>query len=63
VRVRLTIRSLQRDQTVPNFAGDSYPTSIENRNSFPVITDGFRRYQSSISVATPNMNSKDPFIF
>ena len=64
VRVRLSIRSLQRDQTVPNFAGDSYPASIENRNDFTAITlGGFRRYQNSISVATPNMNSKDPFIF
>jgi hypothetical protein len=64
VRVRLTIRSILRDLTEPNFAGDTYPASIENRNDFTAITlGGFRRYQTSISVATNNMNSKDPFIF
>src|SRR5207244_1299986 len=64
VRVRLTVRSLLKDLSEPNFPGDTYPASIENRNDFTgIVPGGFRRYPTSISVATPNMNSKDTFIF
>ena len=69
VRVRLTVRSLLKDLA----AGAAFPgdpavpagqTSIENRNDFTTVTLGqLRRYFSSVAVATPNLNSKDPFIF
>jgi hypothetical protein len=38
-------------------------TTIENADSLGTPTGGNRRYFSSVSVATPNLNSKDPFIF
>ena len=69
VRVRLTVRSLLKDLAAgAGFAGDpAVPpgqTSIENRNNFTAVTLGqLRRYFSSVAVATPNLNSKDPFIF
>jgi len=69
VRIRLTVRSLVRDQSAgAGFAGDpavpAGQTAIENRNNFTAVTLGqFRRYFSSVAVATPNLNSKDPFIF
>ncbi|TMA28706.1 MAG: hypothetical protein E6J78_04625 [Deltaproteobacteria bacterium] len=64
VRVRLMVRSLLMDHSIDNFAGDAYPASIENRNDFTaIVLGGYRRYPSSISVATPNLNSRDPFIF
>ena len=77
VRVRITARSLLRDQS-GGFAGDpASPTgptgcpaatpsgcAIENRNDFTAIVPGrYRRYFTSVAVATPNLNSKDPFIF
>lgn len=72
VRVRLTMRSNLEDQNGgPGFIGDvatpSGATSVENRNSFTaVVRDAqhrYRRFFSSVSVPTPNLNSKDPFIF
>ena len=69
VRIRLTIRSLRQDITQPTpWAGDpavaAGSTSIENRNDFTAVTLGrYRRFFSSVSVTTPNLNSKNPFIF
>ncbi|MCA1829262.1 MAG: PilW family protein [Myxococcales bacterium] len=69
VRLRLTIRSVLKDLSAgTTFAGDpAVPaglTAIENRNNFGGVTlGGYRRYFSSVAVATPNLNSKDPFIF
>ena len=72
VRVRLTVRSLLKDLAAGAlFAGDPpIPpslTAVENRNDFtsftPAVLGGYRRYFQSVAVATPNLNSKDPFIF
>ncbi len=79
VRVRLTVRSLVTDRSQgPNWPGDlpgAIPTAnlltpsatatpIENRNDFTAVVLGnFRRFNTSVAVATPNLNSKDPFIF
>jgi hypothetical protein len=70
VRIRLTVRSLRQDTTQPStwFGDPATPpdgsTSIENRNDFVVVTLGrYRRFFSGASVATPNLNSKNPFIF
>jgi hypothetical protein len=69
VRIRITVRSLLRDLSAgPSFAGDPATppsaTALENRNVFTsVVLGGFRRYFQSVAVATPNLNSKDPFIF
>jgi type IV pilus assembly protein PilW len=69
VRMRLTVRSLLTDKT----QGRSWPgdtavlapaTAIENRNDFTAVALGrFRRFFTSVVAATPNLNSKDPFIF
>jgi type IV pilus assembly protein PilW len=70
VRIRLTVRSLRQDITQASiwFGDPATPpdgsSSIENRNDFVVVTLGrYRRYFSSVSVTTPNLGSKDPFIF
>jgi type IV pilus assembly protein PilW len=70
VRIRLTVRSLRKDITQPStwFGDPATPpdgsTSIENRNDFTAVTLGqYRRFFSSVSVTTPNLGSKDPFIF
>jgi type IV pilus assembly protein PilW len=69
VRIRLTLRSLRQDITQPTpWAGDpavaAGSTAIENRNDFTAVTLGrYRRFFSSVTVTTPNLNSKDPFIF
>lgn len=69
VRVRLTVRSLQTDRSMgPTWVGDAPvpapATAIENRNDFTAVTVGrYRRYFTSVAVATPNLNSKDPFVF
>jgi hypothetical protein len=69
VRIRITVRSLLRDLSAGSaFAGDSpLPpslTSVENRNNFTAVVLGsYRRYFQSVAVSTPNLNSKDPFIF
>ena len=78
VRLRLTARSILKDLTQPTgWAGDpyyprcsggtnctaGYLTTVENADSLGTPTGSFRRYFSSVSVATPNLNSKDPFIF
>lgn len=68
IRVRITVRSLLKDLTAPgNFTGDAfYPpgaTTVENANTLGAPNDKFRRYFTSVVVATPNLNSKDPFIF
>lgn len=74
VRVRLTVRSLLADLTQ---GGSSWPGDqpgaipeaataqpFEDRNDFTAVTLGhLRRYDTSVVVATPNLNSKDPFIF
>ncbi|MGE5049162.1 MAG: prepilin-type N-terminal cleavage/methylation domain-containing protein [Deltaproteobacteria bacterium] len=69
VRIRLTVRSLRKDQIhaagwqgdppVPAGAG-----AIENRNDFTAVQPGlFRRYFTSVVASTPNLRSKNPFIF
>ena len=70
VRIRLTVRSLRLDITQPSdwFGDPATPpdgsTSIENCDNFVVVTLGrYRRYFSSATVSTPNLGSKDPFIF
>jgi type IV pilus assembly protein PilW len=69
VRIRLTVRSLRQDVTQPTpWLGDpavaAGSTSIENRNDFTAVALGrYRRFFSSVTVATPNLASKDPFIF
>ena len=74
IRVRLTVRSLLTDRSQgSSWAGDlpdgralttDPARSIENRNDFTAVTLGrFRRFFTSVAVATPNLNSKDPFIF
>ena len=70
VRIRLTVRSLRQDITQAStwFGDPATPpdgsTSIENRNDFVVVTLGrYRRFFTSVSVATFNLGSKDPFIF
>ena len=69
VRIRLTMRSLRQDITQPMpWAGDpavaAGSTAIENRNDFTAVTLGrYRRFFSSVTVTTPNLNSKNPFIF
>ena len=77
VRLRLTVRSILKDLSQPtSFPGDSpipgQPAgsttgSVENRNDFTNFTAAvfgrYRRYFTSVVVATPNLNSKDPFIF
>jgi type IV pilus assembly protein PilW len=70
VRIRLTVRSLRQDITQAStwFGDPATPpdgsTSIENRTDFVVVTLGhFRRYFTSVSVATLNLASKNPFIF
>jgi type IV pilus assembly protein PilW len=69
VRIRLTVRSLRQDITQPTpWAGDpavaAGSTSIENRNNFTAVVLGrYRRFFSSVTVTTLNMNSKDPFVF
>jgi type IV pilus assembly protein PilW len=69
VRIRLTVRSLRQDITQPTaWAGDpavaAGSTAIEDRNDFTAVALGrYRRFFSSVSVATPNLGSKDPFIF
>ncbi|TMA37455.1 MAG: hypothetical protein E6J82_18775 [Deltaproteobacteria bacterium] len=70
VRIRLTVRSLRLDITQPSdwFGDPATPpdgsASIENCDNFVVVTLGrYRRYFSSATVSTPNLGSKDPFIF
>jgi len=69
VRVRIVVRSLNRDITQPlSWLGDPATppgaTTIEDRSDFTAVNLGqFRRYFSSVAVATPNLRSKDPFIF
>jgi type IV pilus assembly protein PilW len=70
VRIRLTVRSLRQDIIQPSswFGDPATPpdgsTSIENRNDFTAVTLGrYRRFFTSVSVATQNLSSKDPFIF
>jgi type IV pilus assembly protein PilW len=69
VRIRLTVRSLRQDITQPTpWLGDPAvadgSTAIENRNDFTAVALGrFRRFFSSVTVTTPNLGSKDPFIF
>ena len=69
VRIRLTVRSLRQDITQPApWLGDppvaDGSTAIENRNDFTAVALGrYRRFFSSVTVSTPNLASKDPFIF
>jgi type IV pilus assembly protein PilW len=65
VRISLGVRSLLTDKTQPStWPGDAM-TLFENRN---VVTTGaalgrFRRFRSQVVVATPNLGSRDAFIF
>ena len=79
VRMRLTVRSLATDRSQgTTWPGDlpgavptdnlvnstATPTPVENRNDYTAVALGhFRRFNTSTVVATPNLNSKDPFIF
>ncbi|MGZ6125994.1 MAG: prepilin-type N-terminal cleavage/methylation domain-containing protein [Myxococcales bacterium] len=69
VRIRLTVRSIRQDVAQPApWPGDpavpAGSTGIENRNDFTAVNRGrYRRYFSAVVVSTPNLGSKDPFIF
>jgi type IV pilus assembly protein PilW len=69
IRIRLTVRSLRQDITQPTpWLGDPAvadgSTAIENQNDFTAVALGrYRRFFSSVTVTTPNLGSKDPFIF
>ena len=69
VRIRLTVRSIRQDVAQPTpWLGDppvaAGTTGIENRNDFTAVALGrYRRFFSSVVVSTPNLGSKDPFIF
>ena len=67
VRIRVTVRSLLKDLSSPGFQGDPlYPagtTSIENFSGVANPIDKYRRFFTAVTVNTPNLNSRDPFIF
>lgn len=69
VRIRITLRSIRQDVAQPSpWLGDpavaAGSTGIENRNDFTAVALGrYRRSFSSVVVSTPNLGSKDPFIF
>ncbi len=65
LRISIGVRSLSTDKNQPSpWLGEPMPL-FENRN---VVLTGsalgrYRRFQSQVVVATPNLNSKDPFVF
>lgn len=69
VRIRITVRSIRQDVAQPapwpgDPAAPAGSTGIENRNDFTAVSPGrYRRYFSSVVASTPNLGSKDPFIF